>query len=935
MFIQSLSLKSFCVATLIAVAGNASAASQPAKPDLPADFVPQVQDFADKNENGQFMGIAQFRGRLLKLGNGMEAAYVVRAPGGQLKGDPLVAGDLIVDVSGIAKKNGDLLNRFKVAADRAQQGGGTLAFARWRKGVTENITVKFDGPQVPDLTAGGEHDPAKISWNLGTTGAAGWIWSGPHEGTQGARQIYITAVAKGSPAAGVLSVGDVILGAHGKPFTRDARKEFANALSVAESKEKQGKLVLSVWNGGKTREVTVPLKVMGGYSATAPFGCDKSKRIADEACEYLKKNGIGSGIQGNVNALGLLATGREDVMPIVREHAAKIAAAGKDLQFKKAMESWSWGYNNLFLTEYYLATKDESVLPAIREYSTMIARGQSRNGNWGHSMCVPYNFSDGPLYGICPGYGALNQAGLPCMISMALATKCGVTNDDITLALKRGSNFFRFYMDRGSVPYGDHSPQPNGHEDNGKSSLTAVMFDLLGDREAAEFFTRMTIASFNEREGGHTGNYFNFLWGALGAARGGDAAASAFMKKLEWFYDLERRGQGNFVYQGKPGMTDTKNAEHQYKGWDCTGARLLAYSLPLKKLYITGKGRTLKDITGKELTEALEAGELTARQYADLPTGELLAKLGNWSPAVRSHAAAALESKPDNVVKPLIAMLDSGNRYARYGACQGLSRAGRASAEAADAVVAKGLRSPDQTLKFFAMRAFSSYNDEMGLSAMAGRVLPAMLEIAAASDPGDPDGRMKGELGYHLFYSGNAAKVKAVARSGEGISKVDSDVLVKGIRELLKVNNGGHRSCVTAAYGNLTEAQLKLLWKDIYRAVREQAPADIMFSNGARISGIQLMTKHRTREGLDTAIWFLTNQKGHGAPAATDEVLKIIIDGYGGHAKAKIPDLEKCEKYFASDKGGKVGDAIRAAIKTIQAAPTPKWEMTSIAEYLK
>jgi hypothetical protein len=94
----------------------------------------------------------------------------------------------------------------------------------------------------------------------------------------------------------------------------------------------------------------------------------------------------------------------------------------------------------------------------------------------------------------------------------------------------------------------------------------------------------MIVASYGEREMGHTGNYFSYLWGALGAGRAGPAASAAFLKELRWYYDLSRRWDGSFPYQGA-GKGD------KYGSWDCTGAYLLAYLLPGEKLYLSGKGR--------------------------------------------------------------------------------------------------------------------------------------------------------------------------------------------------------------------------------------------------------------------------------------------------------------------------------------------------------
>lgn len=85
--------------------------------------------------------------------------------------------------------------------------------------------------------------------------------------------------------------------------------------------------------------------------------------------------------------------------------------------------------------------------------------------------------------------------------------------------------YYGYVMTFLAVPYGDHQPFP-AHEDNGKCSSADVLFDMLGDREAAEFFARMSTAAYSERERGHTGNCFNVLWALPGVARGGPLATA-------------------------------------------------------------------------------------------------------------------------------------------------------------------------------------------------------------------------------------------------------------------------------------------------------------------------------------------------------------------------------------------------------------------------
>lgn len=64
-----------------------------------------------------------------------------------------------------------------------------------------------DNPPLPDLTKGGVKNDSH-DWNLGPTGARGWIWANKMETTE-ARQILVTSVVPGSPAERVLAVDDV------------------------------------------------------------------------------------------------------------------------------------------------------------------------------------------------------------------------------------------------------------------------------------------------------------------------------------------------------------------------------------------------------------------------------------------------------------------------------------------------------------------------------------------------------------------------------------------------------------------------------------------------------------------------------------------------------------------------------------------------------
>jgi len=435
---------------------------------------------------------------------------------------------------------------------------------------------------VPDFTkgaklpAGASHD-----WTLGATGARGWIYCDKMVTTD-ARQIAITKVEKGSPADGILAAGDVILGVGGQPFSYDPRTEFGKALTAAESEAGGGKLALTRWRAGKTEEVVVKLPVLGSYSPTAPYDCPKSKRILEQGCKALaariadpsySQSPNQDPITRSLNALALLASGDLAYLPLVKKEAQWAADYLDD-----GMQTWHYGYVIMLLSEYKMATGDESVMPGLRRLALEAAKGQSAVGSWGHGFAIP----DGRL----GGYGMMNSPGVPLTISLVMAREAGVKDPALDRAIELSARLLRFYIGKGAIPYGDHHAWIENHDDNGKCGMAAVLFNLLGEAKGAEFFSRMSIASHGpERDTGHTGNFFNILWSLPGVAQSGPNATGAWMQEFgAWYFDLARRWDGSFPHQGPPEMPNDS-----YEGWDATGGYLLAYAMPLKKIHLTGK----------------------------------------------------------------------------------------------------------------------------------------------------------------------------------------------------------------------------------------------------------------------------------------------------------------------------------------------------------
>jgi predicted metalloprotease with PDZ domain len=125
-------------------------------------------------------------------------------------------------------------------------------------------------------------------------------------GVTSPEDITITTVVPGSPADGKLKVGDVIVAAGGVPFKESTRKQLADAIDQAETEEAKGLLTMTLKDGTKA---DLQLKVLGTYSATAPYECPKSNAIITQAAEAICKSKEFSAHGLPIDLLGLLATG--------------------------------------------------------------------------------------------------------------------------------------------------------------------------------------------------------------------------------------------------------------------------------------------------------------------------------------------------------------------------------------------------------------------------------------------------------------------------------------------------------------------------------------------------------------------------------------------------------------------------------------------------
>lgn len=787
----------------------------------------------------------------------------------------------------------------------------------------------------PDLTQNPQID-RKLTYNLGATGMRGWIYTKAadfFESQQGrtttsSRQILVTHVGAKSPADGVMQVNDVILGAGGKPFVSDARQSIAMAIEDAETVEQGGILQLTRWRAGEVAEVQLNLRVMGSYSATAPYNCTKSSRILEDACKTLAREPLEDNWHGAINALALMASGEEAYLPRVREHAHKMGPATVKVELRSGMGIliWDWAYRNLFLCEYFLLTGNTEVLPAIREYTLALAQGQSMYGTIGHG--ISQRNDDGSLHGSIPPYGPVNAAGLVGNLAIVMGRKCGVNVPEIDPAIERASNFFGYYVDKGAIPYGEHAPWMN-HENNGKNAMAAMMFAMQGNRSReTRYFAKMVTASYQNREYGHTGQGFSYLWGALGAGTGGPQAVAAFFKKASWHFDLVRRCDGSFTYDGGeqygPGHTDddTYYGKSSYNGLSPAATYVLTYSLPLRKLWITGKGANQADwLSRQDVTEAIASGCFDTTRKS-LATEALISALGAWSPVVRGWAAEELGRRPDSksLLPRLLAMAEGHDALQRQGAAETLGYLN--SREALPGLV-RLLSHEDRWLRFKAAEAIRKLGGEAAPA--VPDVLTALARTAEPPQPinwADPLQLAHGQLAAALF----------AGKLSDSLKQVDRSLLYAGIRTISRNADGMARATLRGYFENrLTEADVVALAPEILAAVKHRSPADTMFGNEIRMGGLKALAKYHFAEAIDAGVGFAKTQGGHGSENRTGEIMQQIVS-YGTAARPVIPALKEligefnaqCQRgeFPAGELNNRRVAAVDDAIKSITAATT-------------
>ncbi len=721
--------------------------------------------------------------------------------------------------------------------------------------------------------------------HLGPTGMFGVI---------SAKDIRIVRVEPGSPAEGKIKPGDVITAAGGVPFNRDTRKQLAAAIDLAEA---TGTLGLTLEDDSI---VEIILPAIGSYSATAPFECAKTDAIITRAADFLVESRKFGRENLPIALLGLLATGEKSYIDFVKESVHEAHWASPDLELAidtYARTAWSWGYTAIFLGEYYLLTKDDYVLPAIETYAVAIATGRDAGGLWGHGF-ASLDLNDGQRNGRLPGYAQMNQSSLPMFLALLLAEKCGVRHPEVLATIEQNNTYFSSFINRGTLPYGVHNPNVKSFNNNGMSGLVAVAFALHDNHAGAEFFSRMSAASHETMETGHTGHFFNQLWTGPGAHIAGPDTTIAFFSETSWLHTMNRKWTGDFTYD----CSTSRNSNFSYRNLSDAGSHLINHSLGRRALMITGRDadESLWQ-TASEATANIAYAKLDPKSADD---DELLDWFGHPMPKIREVAVWELRSRDHNLASTIQAMIfDAGEdqrksaiAYFGFGCPPELAITARSQ-------LTRLLRDPAESPELRAAAASSLSH----LGRESHEVYGDMLLFLTEKKPGDPLQLINQSLGTSL-------NTLAPDPFAAGLV-TDKDLFYEAVDRLLAHPRANGRSSAMAMIENMPLEDFHRVGNEVAAIMADKNRSYHSYHNLGPRNGAMSLFAHLGIEGGIEAAFDVFNEET-GKYSFKLRMIMDVLPKYGAAAKPWLPKLREMHP-----KTGRFARPWDQMIEAIETAP--------------
>lgn len=725
-------------------------------------------------------------------------------------------------------------------------------------------------------------------------------------GVTSPKDIKIVKVEPGSPADGKLKVGDVLIAAGGTPFKEQTRKQLAQAIDLAEA---TGKLTLTRADG---KTVDLELPVLGTYSETAPFDCPKTDKIITRAADHIVTSRNFGRTGFPIAWLGLLATGEQKYIDFVKEEVRTADWAGPDVKFsidKYARTAWNWAYTGIFLGEYYLLTKDDYVLPALEAYTVALAKGRDAGGLWGHGF-ASLDLNKGQPHGRLPGYAQMNQTSLACFLAILLAEKSGIRHPDILATIAQNNTYFSNFIGRGTFPYGVHDPNVKAFNNNGMSGLGALVFSIHGNKEGAEFFSRMSAASHQTMEQGHTGHYFNILWTGPGASLAGPEVTSGFFRETKWLSIINRKWNGDFIFS----HSEDKNPNYSYSNLSDAGAHLIIHSLPRRALLITGRDADpALHLKGDAAKAAIALATLDSTKLTDQ---QLLENFDHFMPKLRLEAVWTLRARAFALESDTRKMILSGSprqresaiAYHGYG-CD------RDIALAAKPLLLRVLRDSSTPMDLRAAAASSLSN----LGKDAYEIFPDILRLIRQEKPDDPLGRTNEALGEALrTLAPDPFAEKLIA---------DKELFYGAMDILLQHPRAAGRSCATDLITRMPKEDFPRVGPQMAAILADQNRSYHSYHNLEPRNGtLTLYANLGIEGGIEAAFAILDEETGK--EGFKIRLLMDVLPKYGAAAKPYLPQIKAVN-------AGKFTKQWQEMVRKIEALPDADNKTMTFEEAMK
>ena len=439
--------------------------------------------------------------------------------------------------------------------------------------------------------------------NLGPTGARAILES---------KSFIVKYLFADSPADGLLELGDIITGVNGRPFevahtfghhmTRMKKfpdvgyegplMDFGNAIEECEGSD--GKLTLAVTRGGTPIDVIVPLETIGTFSKSYPYNCEKSTLLAKRASDYLSGHPFLQREQCHakcMSGLALLAAGKMD--------QAKKLAHSWNQKPREGIWVWPVSYQLIFLSEYFLLTKDQTVFPTIQALAAKLETGQvedmanyadrthGKMGKVGHKFRTG-GFGHNTNVG---GYGTMNITTALALAAWEMAKKCGAEVDQAKVDL--GFDYLR--KSTTETGYIGYHTQRGAYASAGRQGLATVAHRLAGDSKVNRDYLKLVANGLSNSKkylnDAHADSVLSVCWGLIGANLVQDEKALRDMMDYNkaWL-NMARCHDGSFV--ALPGRDMYDKGYYMSSRLHLTATMALVYGMDDPVLQIQGK--TLK-----------------------------------------------------------------------------------------------------------------------------------------------------------------------------------------------------------------------------------------------------------------------------------------------------------------------------------------------------